>query len=207
MLSTTKIEHESGLTSRASGKSMSGFGLAWDARRGRWISLVYRYVFPRSPFLGTAGCASSDPGRRGRFAFGPCKQHHLTIGQSPFTRQQNNRQQQPRRHQSRLRSVAEEAPTSYAGFSDHDSIYEGLADDLFFSGAPASADRRGTERDREEEETRMMNEFLSSAYMDPVSGTGFGEEAGQGMAGGLVAPSSPPPPLFLESIPELAGYF
>lgn len=62
----------------------SEFGLAWDSRRGRWISLVYRYVFPKSPFQ------FGEQLRPGRFEFGPCKHHHMTISQSPFTRRITN---------------------------------------------------------------------------------------------------------------------
>lgn len=225
MLSTTKFDERSavvassGLASRSSTKSMNGFGLAWDARRGRWISLVYRYVFPRSPFLGSSGTGSSSQyhshemgggGRPGRFSFGPCKHHHLTIGQSPFTRQHHHHHHRHRRYSTHISSTA--LPTSLppsTAYSDADP------DDLLLLTSAADNTRRldGT-GDMETMETMLMNEFLSSAYLEPHSTDGYyGDEGVNGCTvtgGEVVAPSSPPPPLFLDGscpIPDLHGLY
>ncbi len=183
---TTVVDEEEAVRSRSG--SISGFGLAWDARRGRWISLVYRYVFPKTPFQHTNTSTTSSHThlgtRRGRFEFGPCKQHNMTISPNPWHSLRNKR-----------------PFLSEADYSQNEDVEsDELTDGMVRSELPLDMFRSDVVDDN-----FLMHDFLSSAVIQGDETGGLTGPAFNDF-GALVMPSSPPPPLFLDGscpIPDL----
>lgn len=133
----------SGAHSSSQEPPMNGFGLAWDGRRGRWISLVYKYDFPSDSFISPTlqTKTTSKPSlvngsifKGGGFAFSPCKSHEIIMGQqSPFSRRllkHNSRTRHRQRNPHRLlgRSQLSHIPEESSLVPSSDPV--GLDDDL-----------------------------------------------------------------------------
>lgn len=193
--------------------TMDRFGLAWDSRRGRWISLVYRYVFPTTSFQLPDHHHQQHQhqrGRLGRFEFGPCKQHHMMISQSPFKRRHHPQPYHSNPHghvgHGRRRVDVEESFLS-SRLADEDRVDEALLTD--FVGLDDDYDNDydydydyGDDGDGDahelDERSKVlpvgMEEFLCTPVLDDQMFDLL-------MTTDLVMPSSPPPPLFSDLWP------
>lgn len=121
------------------GTNLNGFGLAWDGRRGRWISLVYRYSFPRNPFFHSSLRNSIRDGSSGRFSFGPCKSYNVILGQNPLALKHISKTSQRRHRQHHRLSHISEDDESQAAQDDINEVVaqKDMPFDIF--SAPSSS--------------------------------------------------------------------
>jgi hypothetical protein len=199
----TPSSSNAGATSSTVPSSMDGYGLAWDGRRGRWISLVYRYDFPSDSFISPTLPPKSMPrpviqgsGFKGGggFAFSPCKNHEIIMGQqSPFSRRllkhrsgSRHRHHNPHRllPRSQLSHIPEESslpPSSDAiGLDDDIMVMQSeMPHDIFTSTSNLASsksnlllpddDDQSSKLDDgplDEWDHSLLSDFLSSAIMD-----------------------------------------
>lgn len=83
------VDHTLDLWDEAAGKAeQSTARLAWDGRKGQWVSIVYAYQFPSSTFDHVVKSSGNISSRRlASFSFPPSKRHAVMLDQgSPVLR-------------------------------------------------------------------------------------------------------------------------